>query len=237
MMSILDGLMDDKNLALLRKLEKVHIIKIEVVNNTSEYRCCSRKSNSTIYVPKSDICADSFTHELLHIYLRFKEIFVGANLKSSIRGVEGLSKIYSDGLLEHIGNCLDHLMMLPIYLELGCDRSKFIIDYHKNKCTNHELEKIKRNWKKRFTYNSKMIDFYLGKYFAIKACPNLDFDYSDSLEGLSKIDKRLFLINEKLVNNWLQVDIDSQNIEDGFRTIVRNYVYDMESWIKLKRIR
>jgi len=82
-----------------------------------------------------------------------------------------------------------------------------------------------------------MIDFYLGKYFAIKACPNLDFDYSDSLEGLSKIDKRLFLINEKLVNNWLQVDIDSQNIEDGFRTIVRNYVYDMESWIKLKRIR
>ena len=69
--------------------------------------------------PKNRICADSFTHELLHIYLRSKGVFIGARLKRKLQSSKTLSIIYSEPLLEHLGNCLDHIKMLPIYLELG----------------------------------------------------------------------------------------------------------------------
>ena len=174
---MIDGLLDNRNSTLFKELEKNYTIKIELVNDTMKYECYSINNNSIIYVPESNICADSFTHELLHVYLRSKGIFIGARLKRKIQSSKKISIIYSEPLLEHIGNCLDHIKILPIYLELGFDRNKFLIDYDTKKCTNQEVEQIKKYWKQGLINNAQVIEFYLEKYFAIKACPNIDFDY------------------------------------------------------------
>lgn len=188
---MIDGLLDSRNSTLYKELEKNYTIKIELVNDTMKYECYSINNNSIIYVPESNICADSFTHELLHVYLRSKGIFIGARLKRKIQSSKKISIIYSEPLLEHIGNCLDHIKILPIYLELGFDRNKFIIDYDMKKCTNLEIEQIKKHWKQGLINNAQVIEFYLEKYFAIKACPNIDFNYGICLQELIQIDEKI----------------------------------------------
>lgn len=229
------GLVDNRNSTLLKELEKNYSIKVELVDNTLEYGCYSINHSSTIYVPKSNICSDSFTHELLHIYLRSKGIFIGARLKRKTQNSEILSQIYTEPLLDHIGNCLDHIKILPIYLNLGFERSKFLIDFEKKKCTKQEVEQIKRYWKQGTKYNSQVIEFYLEKYFAIKACPNTDFYYGNIIQELSQIDEKLFSINEKLINRWLEMKIEPQDIlEDDYVIIAEDYLYEMSNWVKSK---
>ena len=235
---MIDGLLDNRNSTLFKELEKNYTIKIELVNDTMKYECYSINNNSIIYVPESNICADSFTHELLHVYLRSKGIFIGARLKRKIQSSKKISIIYSEPLLEHIGNCLDHIKILPIYLELGFDRNKFIIDYDTKKCTNQEVEQIKKYWKQGLINNAQVIEFYLEKYFAIKACPNIDFDYGIYLQELIQIDKKLFSINEKLIKRWSEMKIDSQDVlEDNYIIIAEDYIDEMINWAKSVKIR
>ena len=231
------GLLDSRNSSLFEELKKNYEIEVELVNHTNDYGCYSINNTSTIYVPKSNICTDSFTHELLHVYLRSKEIFIGARLKRLIQPSRTLSIIYLEPLLEHIGNCLDHIKMLPIYIDLGFDKRKFLVDYESNKCTIQEVDQIKRYWKQGIIYNAQVIEFYLEKYFAAKACPNENIDYENSLKGLNQIDEKLFSINEELIQRWIEMKIDSQDIlEDDYKKIVGDYLDKMEDWAKSKII-
>lgn len=235
---MIEGLIDKRNATLFEALKKDYKIEVELVKDTNEYGCYSINYTSTIYVPESKICADSFTHELLHIYLRSKEIFIGARLKRIIQLSKSLSRIYSEPLLEHIGNCLDHIKMLPIYLDLGFDRRKFIRDYDHYKCTLQEVDQIKKYWKQGPTYNAQAIEFYLEKYFAAKACPNEAFDYEESLKALNQLDEKLFSIQEKLIKRWTAMKIDSKDtLQDDYKMIAGDYIDEMKDWVKSKRIR
>ena len=234
---MIDGLIDNRNSSLFKELKQDYEIKVELVNDTKKYGCYSINNHSTIYVPQSNICSASFTHELLHIYLRSKGIFIGARLKRKTQSSETLSIIYSELLLEHIGNCLDHIKMLPVYLKLGFARDKFIIDYEKKKCTKQEVEQIQTYWKQGKKYNASAIEFYLEKYFSVKACPNTDFDYTDRLQELSQVDENLYAINERLINRWLAMKIDSREIlEDDYIIIAEDYINEMENWVKSKTL-
>src|SRR5690606_16920024 len=99
---------------------------------------------------------------------RQKELYFGSSLENLIRGNEILNRILSDNLIEHFGNCIDHIKMLPIYLELGFDKKKFINDYDINKCTKAEIKQLKENFRCGRSYYGKAVDFYIGKYIAVK---------------------------------------------------------------------
>ena len=228
------GLIDNRNAALWEELNEHYEIKIELVNDTPKYGCYSIENTSTIYVPESKINAASFTHELLHIYLRSKGIFLGARLTRLIRLSKTLSKIYSEPVLEHIGNCLDHIKMLPLYLDLGFDRREFLSDYEQNKCTIEEVGQIKKYWKQGATYNAQVIELYLEKYFAAKACPNEEMDYGNSLQELSQIDEKLFSIQEQLIKRWKVMKMDVPN---DYKLIAESYLAEMEDWVKSKTIK
>lgn len=234
---MIKDLVDDRNSTLLKELEKNYTIKIELMTGTMKYECHSINNSSIIYVPESNMSPDSFTHELLHIYLRSKGLFIGARLKRKLLSSISLSIIYTEPLLEHVGNCLDHIKMLPIYLALGFDRSKFIHDYEKNKCTEQEVEQIKKHWKEGQNYNAQVIEFFLEKYFAAKACPNTNFDYSKILDELSLLDEELFSINEKLITRWSKMKVESRGtLEDDYITIAEDYIDDMKGWAKSRII-
>ena len=125
--------------------------------------------------------------------------------------------------------------MLPIYLKLGYERNKFIHDYEKHKITIKEVEQIKTHWKQGQDYFAKAIEFYLEKYFAARACPNPSFDYNNELQELRQIDEQLFLINEKLIDRWTNMKIDSRGpLEDDYIIIAEDYIAEMKDWANSK---
>src|SRR6476620_7096185 len=107
----------------------------------------------------------------------------------------------SDRLLEHMGNCLDHVKMLPIYLEMGFDRKKFIVDYDVYKCTNEELLEFKKQYRIGKKINLNAVDSYIGRIVSVIADPNDEFDYSKDIVELKKIDPYLYQVVEKLYND------------------------------------
>jgi hypothetical protein len=123
-------------------------IKIEPSHN-NEYSCFNINNNSTIYVVADDLCAASFTHELLHLYLRLKKVYIGAGFINMVKGSHILTKIFSEPLLNHIGNCLDHIKMFQIYDDLGYEADKFILDFNEFKCKPTELAYLKKITVKR----------------------------------------------------------------------------------------
>ena len=66
------------------------------------------------------------SQELLHIYLKHKEFYLGSSLKLTLQQSNILRKYLSENLLEHIGNCLDHFKMFKIYNDLGFDNKTTI---------------------------------------------------------------------------------------------------------------
>lgn len=226
------GLFDDKNISLFNELQDHFTITVELVKDTDNYSCYSKNNTSTIYVPENQISAESFTHELLHIYLRSRGVFIGSRLTRKLSKSKDLSRIYTSQLLQHISNCLDHIKMLPLFLDLGYKRHGFISDYHKHKCHIEELCFLESAWQDSESNYYQLIEFYLEKYFAIKACPNLKFDYGQQLKILEKLDKSLFDINEQLIQKWNNMSIElGTHSEQQYIETAENYIYDMKKWV------
>lgn len=148
----------------------------------------------------------------------------------------------SEDLIEHIGNCLEHIKMLPIFLEMGFNREDFISDYSENKLTEENLKSIKRLFKskilfQREKYDSKAIDFFIGKYFAVKACPNLTYNYDKGLNELGRIDTDLYFVLNKFMKNWDMFDYnDTDPITGGYRDILFDFVNGLTEWSKGKSV-
>jgi len=226
------GLIDKRNEKLWNDLNKTHSIDIKLSDYLS-YACDSYENNSTILIPKDDICIDSFTHELLHILIRQKGLYFGSSLENLIRGNEILNQILSDNLIEHFGNCIDHIKMLPIYLELGFDRRKFITDYDVNKCSKAEIQQLKDNFKIGRNYYGEAVDFYIGKYIAIKADPKQQINYPKSLNELKKLDSKLYEILDKCIEDWKKMPFEKENIwDDDYRSISFEFYESLTEWTK-----
>lgn len=128
--------------------------------------------------------------------------------------------------------------MLPFYLELGFNRDSFLLDYEQDKCTDSEMKSIKKYLKSGLSYNSKAIDLFIGKVFAIRACPNEKIDYEPKLEQLKKINSSLFEINNKVIENWKKVDIEDEDIlAYNYNDVLFEYTNEMEEWARNKRIK
>lgn len=208
------GLIDDRNERLWEDLSKRHKITLQTAN-TNSYLCNSKNQTSTIFIPKNNICIDSFTHELLHVLLRDKGIYFGASLKNLISGNNTLSLLITDKLITHFGNCFDHIKMLPIYLELGFDVRKFLADYEENKCTDEEIKDLKNNFVINGSYSKSALDQYIGKFIAIKADPNQFKYYPKCLTELNELDTELYEILGRCFKDWKEMPLEKENIWDS----------------------
>ena len=121
---------------------------------------------------------------MLHVYLSMNEVHSVGALKLRILGDSFFSAILSNDLIEHISNCLEHVKMLPIYLEMGFDREKFLLDYDIFKCDNEELKNFELYYSNNGLINKDAVDPFIGKLVAIIADPNVTFDYSNQLKRL-----------------------------------------------------
>jgi hypothetical protein len=226
--NILSQLIDSRNRNLWDDISAKYTVQLTASTN-NEYSCYTQNQTAIIYVPKR-LCVDSFTHELLHIYLRMKDIYITSALIRLIASNERVKKISSSELIEHIGNCLCHIKMLPVYIGLGFDKQHFLEDFYTHKCSDAELASIKNNFKTLWMYNSKAIDLFIGKFIAMKADPNSSNDYSSYLNELMKIDKELYVVLDNLYNDWLTIDIEKEDIMHNYCDVAMKFYQELNAW-------
>lgn len=234
------GLINHRNLELWNSLLITQDIEIRK-EKREDYCTFSKGGKSIIFVPYDNLDQGLFTHELLHVYLRSKEIYIAGSLKLKTRENKKLSRIFSDDLIDHIGNCLDHIKMLPEFLNLGFSETDFISDYNINKLTNEDIFKIKKYYYisiffRKF-YNAYAINFFIGKFFSAKSCPNKYYDYAGQLKKLEKIDPELFKIQEAFLEAWTNFDYNQTDpIVNNYHSLVDDYIQHMNEWASDKII-
>lgn len=234
-MNDINQFIDERNSELWNSLSSNFKISIEPSNN-KEYSCFTQNNDAILYVDENNICKDSFTHELLHIYLKDKEFFLGSSLKLAIAQSRILSRLFSEALIEHIGNCLDHLKMFEIYKDLGFRQDKFLLDFYDYKCTDIEISDLRRNYKIGNKINTIAVDFYVGKLVAILCDPNVENDYQQPLTIFKKLDTKLYSIVEKLIEDTKAYDLNNDDIFVSYRDISNDFYSNLISWIKNNKI-
>jgi len=235
------GLIDYRNLELWNSLRKVHEIEIRK-ESRPDYLAFSKSDKTIIFVPFDNLDTASFTHELLHVYLRTKHVFICGGLTHSIQKNEKISIIFSDNLIVHIGNCLGHIKMLPEFLKLGYNEKDFLSDYSVNKLTSEEISKIKANYSSNIlfkkVYNASAVDCFIGKYFAANSCPNKSYNYLGQLNELRKIDLDLFQILEIFLASWRNFDYNiTDPIIGSYHSMLFDFIENLEKWTDGKSIK
>ncbi len=229
-------LIDLRNEKLWNALNENYNISFAESHN-GEYGCYCKEKDVIFYVDNKNYCKDSFTHEMLHVFLKLKNNYIAASLEMTVRQSKILSSAISFQLLEHMGNCLDHIKMLPLYLDLGFNRTKFISDYNVNKCNIDELNTLRKLYRTGKFINSKAFDFYIGKLISILADPNPNLDYSSQIKALKKIDSLLFQIVDETVKHWKQIKIDEREIfDDDHRSVITEFYEKMKKWISINKL-
>lgn len=227
----MEALLDEKNRKLWDQLNERFTI-LSLPSDNDEYSVFSIDDLHTIRYVETNLCTASYTHELLHIYMRFHECFIGRCLINTVTGSRVLSRIMSEALLDHIGNCLDHVKMLPIYLEMGYERERFLHDYYTHKGEMEELQLIEQHYRnKKKEILPLAVDSYFGRFFSMIADPNPTFDYSKEIEKLRKIDPLLFQINMKFVEKWKNTPLETAPEDDDYRTVVSDYYTNLKVWL------
>ena len=229
----INKLVDERSRNIWNEISKQYNISF-VFYNEPNYRCYIKSKEAIIYVSQNNYNKDYFAHEMLHIYLDSKNINIGGYIIARFKENNLLSLVFTNLLIEHISNTLDHIKILPLYLDLGFERSQFIHDYTTPKCTDEEINRISTC----FSFNTNLdvwkyaVDLFLGKFFAIRSCPNNTIDYSNFLDKLKQIDEKLFTILEVFWNSWITYEIEKYDMRDYNYWNFCDIFYDsLTNWI------
>ena len=236
----MEKLLDDRNRGLYEDVRKQVNLTLKKVNQ-NYYMAYTQGNEAIIYVPNDNENPSSFAHELLHINFKTIGVLIGNGLINSIRSKNQISTYFSNELLEQIGNCLDHVKMLPIFVQMGYPIEEFVEDYFVVKLTENEINNIKSNFfKKGFfgsSYNKNAIDLFIGKYFAVRACPNNSFDYSNALFELENLEPKLYSVLDSYWKQWLDFDIYHPDpIFNNYHVLNYDFVENLEGWFNGKKV-
>lgn len=199
-----------------------------------EHSIFTIQNQITFYIPVGVYSIDSFSHELLHGYIDYYGINITGSFKNTMSSSNLLSKIFDTALAEHITNSIAHTLMLPIFLERGFDRAKFLFDYETFKTEPSFIHKIGKLYKQGNQYNVSAVKNFIGKYFAFKCDPNPAFDYQIELSQLKKIDAQLYRILDDYFSKWS--DYDFTNDEFGLYREINMGLYDsLKPWLSGKK--
>lgn len=80
-----------------------------------------------------------------------------------------------------------------------------------------------------------VLNAILNLFFAMKCCPNRDFNYDKYYDKLKLIDNNLYKILDDFIVEWDNFDIEEDE-NYKYRFVLSNLVYDLEDWISDKNI-
>lgn len=220
--------LDERNMSLWEFVNNYYETKLEYTTEET-YGVYTINKTSTIYVPFNVHSKSSFTHELLHIYIKVNIGSVGRYLENGFKHDKLLSKAYKYELINHLSNCLEHVKMLPKFIELGYPRNEFVVDYLERKSSFTSIIKILLDFKFVGHWTTSL-ELYLARYFAIKACPDSKRSYGLSLFMLKRINNPLYKILDNFWKLWLAFDIN--NLENNYHFFFYKFIDDLSAWAK-----
>lgn len=234
--------LDEKSTKLWEMLNSLFSIDVFYYNS---YKVYAIGNTVIMFVPSdSKPCAESFAHELLHLYVRSTKTYIDGALSYSFNESSVLSSIFSEQLIQHVANTIEHVKMYPIYLEMGYDKKLFISDFDKPKLTSADIVSIRNNFRKKglfhkVVYKASAINSYIGKFFAAKACPNPSFNYSSYLRELLDLDSSLYVILDEFWQRWLDYDIfiEHRPLDFNYNDLCFDFHQALKQWAEGKRIR
>ena len=221
--------LDYRNINIWKELSKALTISV-TYHDEKSYGLYRINNSVNIYVPHLPPCKDSFTHELLHLWLDMNDVSVSRTLSSTFKTDQLFKFLFKPELGDHLGNCADHYKMLPLYLNMGFERNKFLQDYDSIKCSDIALTMIE-GWYNHEDYPSQQyaVEQYLAIFFSMKACPNPKFDYEESLNRLNKLDSQIYEILETF---WVALDNFDVNNADSVFNSYRQFSYPFTENLK-----
>lgn len=224
-----DLLISYKNVELWEKLNENFAIEI-VPNTEKEYRVFTRNKNATIYYDPDNICESSFTHELLHINLKYHEFYIGAAVMQFMKTDPLLDRLFPKELIDHIGNVLDHLKMFNLYLKMGYDPAKFIYDYSDKKINDGIINNIKRNYRIGKKINSNVVHYFAGKLSAILGDVNSQHDYHNAEIEFQNIDQELYNVFASLFVEVINHDYEKADFMYNYRDMAGKFHEQLVDW-------
>ena len=229
----LTQLIDDKNNNLWDDLNDSY--KIELIASTEENYSSKVSGNvATISINENDLNSISFTHQLIYLYLKSKNVKIAEDFYTSIEKSENINRLFSDGLKEHIAYCLEFELMLPIFLEMGYENRLITSDFNEPKMNKKMLEVLLKRYQHKGVYNREAIDFFIGTFFAMKSCTNTAFKYHKYYIAFQELDKELYTLLSEFWLDWQTFDME--DADDSYDKILQYFIEDLTSWVSKKNI-
>ncbi|MEP7376017.1 MAG: hypothetical protein ABI675_21655 [Chitinophagaceae bacterium] len=224
-----ETLIDSRNKAIWDEVTTKYDLSIQLYNGR-EYRHQLFQGKAVILVPELNNSIELFTHELLHIYIRTKRLFITEYLLQRLKAEPLLYWSLTDNLFEQVGHYLEHLHILPIYLTCGFDRSNFFEDYELQPCSSLNIQLLYRGMKKT-PPSMAIIDLYINKFFAMKASLNASSNYNGYLEDLKEMNPALFSILDRFWKRWTGIDINSLHTTGSpYKKFTAEFVHELGNW-------
>lgn len=224
--------LDDKNRTLWSEVNQNCCIKLEP-SFEPNYISNFRDSEITIFIDINKIESHSFAHELLHVKLRNDGMRASSYLNKKIEKSRNLDYIFSKALEDHIGNCLEHVKMFPLFVNLGYRRIDFLSDFKKEKLTDKEVLSIKSRFVQNNIIDKDALDYYIAKFFAVKACLSGN-NYYKSLVSLKKISPNLYDILKEFWEDWRDFSLEEE--PKAYEEIIDIFIEELDNWAETKTI-
>lgn len=229
----LDKIIDHRNQEFWKQLTEY--FDIELIRHEKPYAELFSKERSAQIFLNEDVDISSFTHELLHLWTEQQEIYVQSTFRSFIQSHEKLSKIFCNDLIVHFGNVCEHVKMYPIFVSMGFEADGFLHDNNVHKCKASDLKVLEKRYKFLWTYQTKAVDIFIGKFFAVHADHNDQLDYTNCKNRLNKLDSKLYGILSNFWNNWLNYDLTKEDdIYVSYIELLSNFQDELENWVARK---
>ncbi|HAE68483.1 MAG TPA: hypothetical protein DCG77_15045 [Sphingobacterium sp.] len=212
-MDLINKLIDSKNKWLWDLVKIKDKISVSIWNGSSA--AVLKKSNG-YEILLTDLCKDSFNHELCHIYLNQ---LIGPYFQMLISGCDKkIRRFINRGCFLHIGNCIEHYLFYDLYVSVGGDPTKFIQDYNIKKGNNFEYNLTK--------IDKYSIDSFLGNFFSVLADKNPKIDYYET-----------YTISKRLNYNIYQACINLMMNAKRIGYIPKKYFFGIVNgeWVMIRR--
>ena len=229
----LDILIDDKNIDLWNELNEIY--KIELVSSPEQnYFSEVSDKTATISIYEENLSSTSFTHELLNIYLRSKNVKITEDFYNSVEKSEKINRLFSDGLKDHVAYCLELELKRPFFLEMGYENRLLTDDFNEPKMNKKMLDVLFKRYKNKDVYDREAVDFFIGTFFAMKSCNNEAFKYHKHFIAFQDLDKELYTLLTEFWLDWKTFDIE--DTEDSYDKILQYFIEDINGWVSKKTI-
>jgi len=233
MKQILKSLVDNRNTDLVKAMDRQYNLKIKKAEKLG-YATSFDGKDVTIKVDTEDLNPHSFTHELLHVYMKSKDVMIAKDIKEWVRKYVSLSDIFSASLQKHLGNCLEHIKMLPFYLERGLKNERFVSDFDKKVMEENELQNLQQKYEQGGIYSSDFVDKYIGNFYSMKTSNNPEYNYDKFFEAFEKIDPELYSCLETFWLAWLDFHVGDP--KQKYQSALDTFFSGLLKWKKSKEV-